>query len=138
MGGQRAASAEELAALLAQAPAPGAPGSAAPALYSFDHVLGGGAGGARVQDEGLGINGTAQRTAVLYGTPAAPCFGRMLAALEAAARADEDRPGARKLTLFGKGMCRLQQACKKIPCVLCKLGRVDCCGRCTSPFMLCC
>ena len=115
VGGQRAATAEELAALLSQAPAPGAPGNSTPALYPIDHVLGGGAGGAGVKGEGSGTSGTAQRTAVLYGTPAAPCFGRMFAALEAAARADEDRPGARRPPPLGGGRIRFQLefACRR-------------------------
>ena len=106
VGGQRATTTEELAALLSQAPAPGAPGNATPALYPFDHVLGGGAGGAGVKGEGLGVSGAAQRTAVLYGTPAAPCFGHMLAALDAAARADKRTPGPCSSTRLGGGLCQ--------------------------------
>lgn len=115
VSGQRAATAEELAALLSQAPAPGAPGNATPGLYPFDHVLGGGAG--RNTGE---AGGAAQRTAVLYGTPAAPCFGRMLAALEAPARAEERAPGARRLTPLGGGCVGFQlRAClQKNACVL--------------------
>ena len=108
MGGRRAATAEELDTLLLQATAPEAPSNATPALYPFDHVLGGGAGGARIKGEGAGTSGAAQRTAVLSGTPAAPCFGRMLAALDAAARADEDRPGARRPMLLRGGCVGLQ------------------------------
>lgn len=93
LGGQKATSADELPALLAQLREPEAPGNAPPALYPFDHVLGG-ADGAGVRGEARG-GGAPERTAVLYGTPAAPCFGRMLAALDAAARAEGHRPGAR-------------------------------------------
>ena len=97
LGGRKATSADELGALLAQPPAPGAPANATPALFRFDHVLGG-AGGAGVEGTAAGGSGAPQRTAVLYGTPAAPCFGHMLAVLDAAARAGEGRPGARSLT----------------------------------------
>lgn len=137
VGGQRAATADELAALLSQAPAPGAPGSATPALYPFDHVLGGGAGGAGVEGE---AGGGAERTAVLYGTPAAPCFGRILAALDAAAWTDERTPGARRLTPLGGG-CVSFQLCFFLQSTCVSLViRADlrAVAACASPYMLCC
>ncbi|KAK9830935.1 hypothetical protein WJX81_007880 [Elliptochloris bilobata] len=102
MAGQRAASTEELAALLAQPAALEALANATPALHRFDHVVGG-AGGAG------GGAGAPQRTAVLYGTPAAACFADMLAALDAAAQGGAARLAyaVRPLALEGceVGLC---------------------------------